>query len=77
MLKSEIFTPILLALFIPGELKWRPINIEQSRYGDLIDLTNKSVPILPLPMIATFNFSINSLYWPFFFISISFNHPRA
>ena len=39
----------------PGEFKWRPINNVHSRRGERIIFTNKSVPILPDPRIATFS----------------------
>jgi hypothetical protein len=53
MLSSETTTPYLRARDIPGEERFRPINAPHSRDVDLSTLTIKSVPIFPLPRMAT------------------------
>ena len=66
---SDIVTPNPFAFFMPAELKLRPANKVQAMKSERNDFSNKSVPILPVPMMAIFNF-LNELinYLPGFLI---------
>jgi len=50
--RSEIGTPKALARFMPAELKLRPAKRVQVMPGVRMTFTIRSVPILPVPMMA-------------------------
>ena len=54
--RSEIGTSKALARFIPAELKLRPAKRVQVMPGVRITLIIRSVPILPVPMMAILRF---------------------
>ena len=53
MLRSLIGTPMRLAFAMPGDARLRPMNIEHSSNCERHTFIRRSVPMLPLPRMAT------------------------
>jgi hypothetical protein len=59
----EVFIPNPFAISMPFDSLRLPTNITGSTMRDLLHLINKSVPILPVPIMPTFIFILQLFYF--------------